>query len=64
MNRILLNQRIFDPDKIKDKATFDDPHRYPEGIYYVIVNGTVVVEKGKITGKLPGKIIYGPGKKK
>ncbi len=55
---------IFDPDKIKDKATFDDPHQYPEGIYYVIVNGTVVVEKGKITGKLPGKIIYGPDKKK
>jgi N-acyl-D-amino-acid deacylase len=54
---------IFDFEDIKDKATFMDPHQYPEGIEYVLVNGQVVVEHGKITGKLPGKILYGPGKK-
>ncbi|NVM03644.1 MAG: D-aminoacylase [Candidatus Helarchaeota archaeon] len=55
---------IFDPISIKDRATWDDPHQYPEGISYVFVNGKIVVENGKITGELPGKIIYGPGKEK
>jgi N-acyl-D-aspartate/D-glutamate deacylase len=53
---------IFDLDRIQDKATFMDPHQYPEGIEYVIVNGEIVVDHGKITGKLPGQILYGPGK--
>jgi N-acyl-D-amino-acid deacylase len=48
---------IFNPDKIKDKATFEDPHQYPEGIYYVIVNGQIAVDNGKITGLKPGKIL-------
>ena len=39
----------------KDKATFDKPHQYPEGIDYVFGNGEIIVEHGKI--------IYGPGKK-
>jgi dihydroorotase/N-acyl-D-amino-acid deacylase len=54
---------IFDLSKIQDKATFMDPHQYPEGIDYVLVNGETVVDHGKVTGKLPGKILYGPGKK-
>lgn len=53
---------IFDLNKIQDKATFVDPHQYPEGIDYVLVNGETVVDHGKITGKLPGRILYGPGK--
>jgi len=53
---------IFDPAAIRDTATFADPHRYPEGIDYVIVNGEIVVDHGTVTGKLPGRIIYGPGK--
>ena len=48
---------IFDPNKIMDKATYQDPHQYPEGINYVIVNGQIVVENGKLTGKRPGKVI-------
>lgn len=48
---------IFSPEKIIDKATFQNPHQYPEGIEYVIVNGEIVVEKNKHTGKLPGMII-------
>ncbi|MGD8537303.1 MAG: D-aminoacylase [Candidatus Aminicenantes bacterium] len=54
---------IFDLNKIQDKATFTDPHQYPEGIDYVLVNGETVVDHGQITGKLPGRILYGPGKK-
>ncbi len=54
---------IFDYEDIRDNATFDDPHQYPDGIEHVFVNGIQVVKNGKITGKTPGKIIYGPGKK-
>ncbi|UCE41394.1 MAG: D-aminoacylase [Candidatus Aminicenantes bacterium] len=53
---------IFDPETIADKATFIEPHQYPVGIDYVIVNGTTVIDHGKHTEKLPGKVLYGPGK--
>jgi len=55
---------IFDLETIQDKATWDNPHQYPEGIDYVFVNGEIVVDHGKITGKLPGRIIYGPGRER
>ncbi len=48
---------IFDQKRVIDKATFEDPHRYPEGIEYVLVNGQPVVEKGLQTDRLPGKIV-------
>jgi len=48
---------IFNPNEVKDEATFTDPHRFPSGIPYVIVNGVLVVEKFKHTGKLPGKAL-------
>jgi N-acyl-D-aspartate/D-glutamate deacylase len=48
---------VFDPETISDKSTYDDPEQYPEGISYVIVNGEVVVEKGKATSNLPGKVL-------
>jgi len=54
---------VFDLDKIKDTATYSDPHNYPEGVDYVIVNGIVSAENGVPTGLLPGKVLYGPGKK-
>ncbi len=53
---------IFDPLTIADQATFIDPHRYPIGIDYVIVNGTIVVDHNQHTEELPGKILYGSGK--
>jgi N-acyl-D-amino-acid deacylase len=53
---------IFDPKTIADKATFIEPHQYPVGIDYVLVNGTTVIDHGKHTEKLPGKVLYGPGK--
>ncbi len=48
---------LFDFDKIIDKATFDDPHQYPEGIDSVIVNGQLVVHRGEHLGARPGKIL-------
>ena len=48
---------IFDQDRIIDKATYENPHQYPEGISYVIVNGEVVVENGKHTGIRSGKVL-------
>jgi N-acyl-D-aspartate/D-glutamate deacylase len=54
---------VFDAAKILDRATYERPHQYAVGVEYVIVNGTVVLEKGKHTGARPGAILYGPGKK-
>jgi len=52
---------IFNPDSVRDKATFDDPHHYAEGIIHVFVNGTQVLENGSHTGLTPGRCIRGPG---
>ena len=54
---------LFDSGRIIDRATFSDPHRFPVGVEYVLVNGTVVLDGGKHTGLKPGRILYGPGKK-
>jgi N-acyl-D-amino-acid deacylase len=48
---------IFDEKRVIDKATFKDPHQYPEGIDYVVVNGAVVINKGEHSGLLPGRIL-------
>lgn len=55
---------IFDADKIRDHATFEDPHHYATGMVHVLVNGKLVLENGQHTGAKPGKIIRGPGWKK
>lgn len=52
---------VFNPDTVIDKATFEKPHAYPDGIDYVIVHGQLVIDNGELTGKLPGKPVYGPG---
>ena len=51
---------IFDPNTIRDRATFFEPHQYPVGIEYVLVNGTPVVDRGELTWKLPGRILMTP----
>lgn len=51
---------LFDLATIEDTATYEDPHRYPKGIPYVIVNGQLVIDRGEHTGARPGRIIYGP----
>jgi len=51
---------VFDPDRVMDRATFLEPHQFPEGILYVLVNGEIVVEENKQTEKLPGKLLRRP----
>jgi N-acyl-D-amino-acid deacylase len=48
---------VFDPEKVKDEATFADPHQFASGIAHVVVNGELVVDEGKHTGARPGKIL-------
>ena len=51
---------VFDPDKLIDQATFDNPHQYSEGIRYLFVNGTTAVNAGFPTGSLAGKALRHP----
>jgi N-acyl-D-aspartate/D-glutamate deacylase len=48
---------IFNPLKVRDKATYEKPYQLPEGIPHVVVNGTVVIENGKKNKKAPGSVI-------
>jgi len=48
---------VFDPETIAERATYEDPHRYPTGIETVIVNGTVVVDGGEHVGARPGQVL-------
>jgi len=52
---------VFQPDRVADRATFESPHRYPEGIPYVIVNGRLVVDGDTVTDARPGRALRGPG---
>ena len=52
---------IFDPARVNDLATFEQPNQYATGIEYVIVNGTVVIDRGQHTHARPGQILHGPG---
>jgi N-acyl-D-amino-acid deacylase len=52
---------VFDPDKIADRATYENPHQYAVGVSYVLVNGKTVLENDKITDALPGMVLRGPG---
>ena len=51
----------FDPDKIQDHATYEDPHQYATGMVHVWVNGTQVLRDGEHTGATPGRVVRGPG---
>ena len=51
---------VFDPEALKDVATFDDPHQYCEGIEYVLINGKLSVYRGKVTGGLHGRALRMP----
>jgi hypothetical protein len=52
---------IFDPEQVADVATFDDPNRTSVGIEYVLVNGRLTLERGKLTGEFAGRPLRGPG---
>ena len=48
---------VFDPERVKDEATFTDPHRFTSGIPFVIVNGAIVIDNSEHTGEFPGKAL-------
>jgi N-acyl-D-amino-acid deacylase len=52
---------VFDPQKVADKATFEQPHQLAEGMVHVFVNGTPVLRNGEHTGAKPGRFVKGPG---
>ena len=52
---------IFDEKEVNDKATFEKPHQFSVGFYYVLVNGKLVIEEGKHNGTKSGTPLYGPG---
>jgi N-acyl-D-aspartate/D-glutamate deacylase len=52
---------VFDPDRVQDHATYDEPHRYATGVLHVAVNGTLVLRDAEHTEALPGRVVRGPG---
>jgi N-acyl-D-amino-acid deacylase len=48
---------IFDPARVVDRATYEQPHQFPDGIPYVLVNGVIVVQHGQHTGARPGQVL-------
>ena len=52
---------VFDPETVRDRATFAQPHQLAEGMRWVLVNGVPVIAVGKATGARPGKVLRGSG---
>jgi dihydroorotase/N-acyl-D-amino-acid deacylase len=52
---------VFNPDTVRDRATFEAPHQYSEGVSLVVINGQVVFDGSAVTAARPGRILYGPG---
>jgi dihydroorotase/N-acyl-D-amino-acid deacylase len=52
---------VFDPEGVRDLSTFEKPNQLAEGMQYVLVNGVPVIDGGKATNALPGKVLRGPG---
>jgi N-acyl-D-amino-acid deacylase len=55
---------VFDPAKIRDVSTYEDPHHFSEGVVDVIVNGDVVLRDRAMTNALPGRVLRGRGYKR
>ena len=52
---------VFDAARIRDNATFEEPHQYATGMRHVFVNGEQVLRNGRHTGAMPGRVVRGPG---
>jgi N-acyl-D-amino-acid deacylase len=52
---------VFDYEKLADKATLAEPNKHSEGMRYVVVNGQLVLNDGKLTKNRPGRVLRGPG---
>ena len=48
---------VFDPRRVQDRSTYEDPHHFSEGVTHVLVNGTPVLRDGSMTGALPGRVL-------
>jgi N-acyl-D-aspartate/D-glutamate deacylase len=55
---------VFDAATVKDRATFAEPHQYAEGFRYVVVNGAVVLDDGKMTDVRAGQVLRGAAARK
>ncbi|WP_344333707.1 amidohydrolase family protein, partial [Kitasatospora putterlickiae] len=53
---------LFDPERVQDTATFEQPRRPAAGVEHVYVNGTAVVEQGRATGARPGRALRRTGR--
>jgi dihydroorotase/N-acyl-D-amino-acid deacylase len=58
---MMADVTVFNPQTVRDLATYNDPLRYSTGVEYVFVNGRPVIFAGKITDERPGKALRGPG---
>jgi dihydroorotase/N-acyl-D-amino-acid deacylase len=54
---------VFDAARVRDLATFAEPHQYAEGFSLVVVNGEIVLENGRVTDARPGRVLYGPARR-
>jgi N-acyl-D-amino-acid deacylase len=52
---------VFEPDRVQDHATFENPYQYATGMVHVFVNGVQVLKGGDHTGATPGRVVRGPG---
>jgi dihydroorotase/N-acyl-D-amino-acid deacylase len=55
---------VFDAERVIDRSEFTKPHQYSEGVRHLLVNGRVVLHAGEMTGERPGRILYGPAKRR
>jgi N-acyl-D-amino-acid deacylase len=60
--RYIADLVVFNPETVKDNATYERPHQYPTGIEYVVVNGVTVLDPKGLTGARPGRPLFGPAK--
>ena len=54
---------IFDPTLVQDTATYQNPRQFSPGLITVLINGEIVLDKGRCTGQKPGRVLYGPAKR-
>ncbi|WP_419937315.1 N-acyl-D-amino-acid deacylase family protein [Candidatus Palauibacter sp.] len=58
---LIADIAVLDLDELQDNATFFEPHQYPSGVDYVLVNGAFAVDDGELTWALPGVVLTPPG---
>ena len=52
-----MSLAVFDLDRVRDRATFTEPHQYAEGMVHVLVNGVLALENGEPTGARAGRVL-------